>query len=451
MNRRVVSLSDRGRALEWLSLGFGIWLIGSLVFALLALEMVGRVGPDGSVQPDPALALVCTSVNLFAVGAIALGLATLVRTESWLWSFAALMGLSVVLIDNTALLWLPRVDLVSRTLDWQVVWGITSVAHIAVVVAVLQVMREIASSEESHIPLIALGVAVAAEIARSLLIGYLPLDEHLLERDPMLPWARAGLIAVASTASLGLVLLAIRSASAAVAGQIWAGDLGVTSPARAGDWQRVARGLDRFGAFLIGKIAIASAAIPLMIISVLVGLGAFSAVRVYLVPLASALASAGMAAGLLACRRVPDPPDARAGFTGAALLIAACLVADLYLLAARAGEPLAEAISSLGHLVAYLALLRSVGRIAERLGDSDLTRRARAYGRLAIVTVPGATISGFLLLRYPADLAAWIAVPIAMAAVSFAALLPCALLARQLARTLRARFAEPPRAVVRAS
>lgn len=217
----------------------------------------------------------------------------------------------------------------------------------------------------------------------------------------------------------------------------------------AADWQRTAAGLDRFGAFLIGKVALASAAVPVMIISVLVGLGAFSAVRDFVLPVASALCSAGMVAGIVACRRVPDPPDARTGFTGAALLIAACLVADLYLMAARAGSPLAEALSSLGHLVAYLALLRSVGRIAERLGDGDLRRHARAFGRLAIATVPGATISGFLLLRYPADLAAWIAVPIAMAAVSFAALLPSALLARQMARRLRGRFAAPPRAIAR--
>ena len=148
---------------------------------------------------------------------------------------------------------------------------------------------------------------------------------------------------------------------------------------------------------------------------------------------------------------VPDPPDARAGFTGAALLIAACLAGDVYLATTRAWQPLLEALSALGHLVAYLAVLRSIGRIGERLGDEDVVRRARALGWLAALAVGAATIGGFVLRRSAADLALEIAVPIAVACVAFGVLVPCALLIREVAALVGRRFRPLPRAETRAS
>lgn len=451
MKQRVVSLTDRGRGLEWLSLGFGIWLIASLLFALMLAEAKLSTAPDleGVVEPARALAVVACAVQLVAVAAIALGVATLIRCGQRLWFGGALSMLAVLLIDTTAVVWLPWIDLGDRTADWTVIFGVGSAAELFLVTSVLLGIRELASEDGGKIPVSAVSAVIGAEIARLVLVAGVAFDEWMLRHDPMLPWARAALVAVASLASIGLLLLAIRVASGVVRAQIWAGQPGVSSPARAADWKRAAAGLDRFGAFLIGKIAIAAAAVPVFIVGALVGLDAFEAIRLGIVPIASAVCSAGMVAALLASRRIPDPPDARTSFTGAAVLVAACLVADIYVLWARTDQPLAGAISALGHLVAYVAVLRSIGRIGERLGEEEFTRRARALGWLAIGAVGAASIAGYLLLQGGEDIALWFVVPITVAGVAFAALLPCAMLSRQLARRLRARFAEPPRAVAR--
>jgi hypothetical protein len=423
MNERVVSLSDRGRALEWLSLGFGLWLIAGLVFSLLVADGV-----------TPTLAMISGAAHLIAGAAITVGAGLLLRTGSRVWPTVTLAALAVILVERTLILWLPFHHLS---------WTIGAASQLVMLGSAAYGLRDIASREGRPLPLLLVGAVVAADAARFLLLA-----THGSFGDPLLPWARAGLVGVVSTVSVGLVLLAIREASAVVRAQIFAGEPGVTSPARAADWQRTARGLDRFGALVIAKVALDAAAVPIFICSVLIGLGGFFTVQLVLVPLAGAVFSAGMVMALLAARTVPDPPDARAGFSGAALLIAACLAGDVYLATTRAWQPLLEALSALGHLVAYLAVLRSIGRIGERLGDDELTRRARILGWVAALAVGSATAAGFLLRRGVPDLAIEIAVPIAVAGVSFAALLPCALLARELATRLRDRFAAPPTARV---
>lgn len=449
MNERVVSLSDRGRALEWLSLGFGILLVAGLIDPIMALDMSERsILPESSVSPAPGLALACAAAHLVALSAIAIGAVKMCRTGAWFWFGFALAALAGVLVCSTAVVWVPHVDLDGHAPDWPVWWSSGALPRGALLAAVFLGVRETASREGHRLPMSVLGVLLGGEIALAVLLGGFRFD-GLLARDPMLPWVRAALVAVATLLTVGLLLLALREASRVVRAQIWADEPGVTSPARAGDWQRAAAGLDAFGAFLIGKIAIGAAAIPLLIVGALAGLGAFEAVQFTIVPVASAACSAGMVAALLASRRIPDPPDARTGFTGAALLVAACIPADLYLPWARADEPLAGAISALGHVVAYVAVLRSIGRIGERLGEEEFTRRARALSWLAIAAVGGASGLGYLLLRDGDDIALWFVVPITVAGVAFAVLLPCAMLSRELARRLRTRFAEPPRAVAR--
>ncbi|HEY8141915.1 MAG TPA: hypothetical protein VIG06_04565, partial [Kofleriaceae bacterium] len=77
MNERVVSLSDRGRALEWLSLGFGLWLIASLVGALVLGEAKASTARDlaWTIEPTRALVLASSVGQLVAVAALGLGLA----------------------------------------------------------------------------------------------------------------------------------------------------------------------------------------------------------------------------------------------------------------------------------------------------------------------------------------------------------------------------------------
>lgn len=451
MNERVVSLSDRGRALEWLSLGFGLWLIASLVGALVLGEAKASTARDlaWTIEPTRALVLASSVGQLVAVAALGLGLAILFRSCQRLWFGCALAPLVVLLVDNLVVIARSWFGFGESTLDWSGMYGLGAAAEMCLVALAILGVRALAHEEEEPIPVFVLGAAIGASVFHFLLVATFPFDEEMLRRSKMLPSIHAALVAIASLASVGLVLIAIRATSRVVRSQIWAGELGVTTPARAGDWQRTAAGLDRAGAFLIGKIAIAAAATPLLLIGLLTGSEALLAR--FVVPFASAVFSAGMVTGLLACRRVPDPPDARAGFTGAALLIAACLAGELYALSARAGEPLAEAVSALGHLVAYLALLRSIGRIGERLGDDDVTRRARVLAFIAVPAVGGGTIAGYLLIHHVDDLGIAIATPIVVAALAFAALLPAALLARQLASRLRERFAEPPRAVARVS
>lgn len=303
----MVSLSDRGRGLEWLSLGFGLWLIASLVVALTLGEAKASTAPElaGMIEPAPGLLLASSAAQLFAALVLGLGLVTLFRCGHRLWFGCALAALAVLLAASVAAVALPRFDLGDRTPDWTMIYGVGAGAELCLAAFVLLGIRALAGDDEDTVPVFFLGAAIGAA--------------------------------------------------------------------------------------------------------------------------------------------------ARAGFTGAAVLVAACLAGELYVLSVGREQRLAAAISSLGHLVAYLAFLRSAARVGERLGDDDLSRRAGALGKLAVVTVPAASISGYLLLGNPADLAPWIAVPIAVAAVAFAALLPCALLARQLATRLRQRFVAPPRAVVRAS
>ena len=439
MKERVVSLSDRGRALEWLSLGFGLWLIAGLVFALNALDVRSRIDADGVVTVSGVLAMASSIAHLFAGAAIGFGAYIMLHAGSPLWSGCTLAALVVAVVERSILVWLPLLDL-------QSVWSIGAIAQLMLVGSAFLGIRQLASGEGRPVPLTLLGVLVGAEIARLLLLATYWLEGARMRHDAMLPSVRVALVGVASVVSMGIVLLSIREASVAVRAQIWAGQPGASAPARAADWQRTAAGLDRAGAFLIGKLAIAAAAMPLLLIGLLTGTEELLAR--FLVPFASAVFSAGMVTGLLACRRVPDPPDARAGFTGAALLVAACLAGELYALSAHAGEPLAEAVSALGHLVAYLALLRSIGRIGERLGADDVTRRARILALIAVPAVGGGTVAGYLLVQHADDLGLAVGTPVVVAGLAFAALLPAALLARQLAAGLRQRFAEPPRARV---
>jgi hypothetical protein len=454
VNERVVSLSDRGRALEWLSLGFGLWLVASLIAAYLASDIAIVEFADGTAATsglEPGVAVASAGAHLAAIAALALGAGLLFRRGKRLWFGTALVSLGVLAIERIWSAWViglgpdPSGDL---RYHLSTIWILGSVAHIVLVVAVVQGLRELTVDQGAEIPPYVIGLAIGVELVRVAASTALPLTA--LRSGPADPWANAAMAAATSAgfsvAVIGLILVAIRTASAAVRAQIWAGQPGASSPARAADWQRTASGLDRAGAFLIGKIAIAAAATPLLLIGLLTGTEAL--LGQFVVPFASAVFSAGMVTGLLACRRVPDPPDARAGFTGAALLVAACLAGELYALSARAGEPLAEAVSALGHLVAYLALLRSIGRIGERLGDDDVTRRARVLALIAVPAVGGGTIAGYLLVHHMDDLGVAIATPIVAAALAFAALLPAALLARQLATRLRERFAEPPRARV---
>lgn len=435
MNERVVSLTDRGRALEWLSLGFGLWLIGGLVFAALAGDALIQLDAEKLVTRSGPLAFACSAVHLGAGVAIALGAVTLLREGHRLWFGTALAALSLALIERTVLVWLQPTHRSPHIADGLSLWSFGSVAELLLVVSVLQGIRELATREGRTIPLSIVGVVAAAAITRLALLSSFPLDERAYRNDALLPWARAGLAAVASVVSVGLLLLAIREASEVVRGQIWSGQPDAASPARAADWQRTAAGLDRFGAFLIAKLVISTAiVIPFAVL-----------------PLASALASAAMAAALLACRRVPDPPDARSGFTGAAAIIAACAIAELSALTSQGDPMLTGVVSWLGHLVAYVAVLRSIGRIGERLGDDTLIRRARLLGWMAVGGVGCAVPAGFMTVRGTGDLGAAIAAPIVVSAVVLAALLPSAILAREMARTLRGRFAEPPRATARVS
>ncbi len=96
MNERVVSLSDRGRALEWLSLGFGLWLIAGLVFSLLVADGV-----------TPTLAMISGAAHLIAGAAITVGAGLLLRTGSRVWPTVTLAALAVILVERTLILWLP--------------------------------------------------------------------------------------------------------------------------------------------------------------------------------------------------------------------------------------------------------------------------------------------------------------------------------------------------------
>lgn len=435
MNERVVSLTDRGRALEWLSLGFGLWLLGGLVFGLLVGDELVRLDADEAVSRSAPFALACCTVHLGAGVAIALGATMLLRDGSRLWFGVALAALAAVVFERTLLVWLPPWHRAPSIADGLSLWSLGSIAELILIGATLQGIRELAGREGRTIPLSIVGVVAAAAITRLSLISSFPLDERALRHDALLPWARAALAVVASVVSVGLLLLAIREASEVVRGQIWSGQPDAASPARAADWQRTAAGLHRFGGFLVAKLVIGTAlSIPLAVL-----------------PLASALTSAAMAAALLGCRRVPDPPDARSGFTGAAAIIAACAIAELSALTSHGDPMLTGVVSWLGHLVAYVAVLRSISRIGERLGDDTVIRRARSLGWMAVGGVGCAVPAGFLAVRGSGDLGAAIAAPIVVSAVVLAALLPCAILARELARTLRGRFAEPPRATARVS
>ncbi len=435
MNERVVSLTDRGRALEWLSLGFGLWLIGGLVFAMLALDATNHLGADDYVTIDTTLALISCAIHLLGGGALALGAVLLARSGAWLWSGGALAALAVAVFERTAIvLWMAIEGGASPWLPTYA-WSVGAMAELVMLALLAMAVRDLASREGRVLPVSLLGAVAGAGITRWLLVATLPFDHHTLARSPMQPWVHAALIGVVSVVSVGLVLLAIREASEVVRGQVWSGQPDAASPARAADWQRTAAGLNRFSAFMVAKLFLGLAlVIP------------FAAL-----PLAGALASAAMATALFACRRVPDPPDARSGFTGAAAVIAACAIAELCALTAAGDPMLTGVVSWLGHLVAYVAVLRSIGRIGERLGDDEVTRRARVIGWMAVGGVGCAVPAGFLAVRSSEELGTTIAAPIVVGAVVVAALLPCAILARELARTLRGRFAEPPRAVVRSS
>jgi hypothetical protein len=431
MKAAVVGLSDRGRGLEWLSLGFGLWLVANLLVGLQAIEIDGAQGLTGL---EPALVRTSAVAHLMAIGAIALAAGQLLRVGIRLWFGIALVSLALLAGESV---WAISAIIVSGDLRPvpSTIWVVGSIAQLVLIASVLQGLRELAAAEGAEIPLYVVAVALGVELVR--VSGTTTLHDA---------WMARALSTMSSVVSIAFVLFAIRAASAAVRAQIWTAEPGVTSPARAADWQRTAAGLDLVGGFLIGKIAIAAAALPLALIAVLIaGPDAFFTVEGAVIPVAGAICSAGMVLGLVSCQRLPDPPDARAGFFGAALLIAACLVADIYFLSAGAPPRLPGAISSLGHLVAYAALLRSMGRIGERLGDDDVTQRARLLGWLAIAAVGGGTVAG-ALVQYSEDLGMSIAGPMVGAGVAFAALLPCALLARQLATRLRRRFAEPPRA-----
>jgi hypothetical protein len=400
------------------------------VFSLLALDATRHLGVDDYVTIDTTFALVSCAVHLTAASAIALGAALLVRSGAWLWSGGALAALAVAVFERTAVVvWMAIEGGASPWLP-SYAWSVGGMADVIMLALFFMAVREVARREGRVLPVSLLGAVAGAGIARWLLVSTFPFDSETLARSELQPWVQAALIGVTSLVSVGLLLLAIREASEVVRGQIWSGQPDAASPARAADWQRTAAGLKRFGAFMIAKLAIGTAlSIPIAVL-----------------PLASALASAAMAAALLACRRVPDPPDARSGFTGAAAIIAACAVAELSALTSHGDPLLAGVVSWLGHLVAYLALLRSIGRIGERLGDDRLTRRARLLGWMAMGAVGSAAPAGFLAVRGGGDLGSSIAAPIVVGAVVLIALLPCATLARELARTLRTRFAEPPRA-----
>ena len=92
MNRRVVSLSDRGRALEWLSIGFGVLLVADLVVALLLGEAKPSSARElaGLIEPARALVIAASAGHLIAIAALAVGLATLYRCGHRVWSVCAL-------------------------------------------------------------------------------------------------------------------------------------------------------------------------------------------------------------------------------------------------------------------------------------------------------------------------------------------------------------------------
>lgn len=446
MSERVVSLSDRGRALEWLSLGFGLWLIAAVLSPLLSMEMRSSAAAEDVIALQRTLGVIALALQVAAIAAMAVGAGQLARTRPRLWFATALGALALLLAARTSIAWIALVPIhshleLTRLLRTTSIVG--SMAQLVLVVAFLLGLREVARAERGDVPAPVLGVAIGSELVRVISSGAIQIGGG---PPAAAPWLRDIFFAALAVVGAGMVLLAIRATAAAVRAQMWAGQAGATSPARAADWHRAARGLDRFGAFLVARIALDAAAIPIVIVAALTGLGGLFTVQVYAVPLAGVLCSAGMAAGLVASRAIPDPPEARTGFTGAALLLAACVAGDLYLTWARGWQPLAETFSALAHLVVYLAALRSIRRTAERLGDEELARRARSLGWFAALAVGGATVGGYLLLRNASELALEIAAPVAVAGVAFAALLPCALLARELARTLRARFAEPPRA-----
>jgi hypothetical protein len=443
LTERVVSLSDRGRALEWLSLGFGLWLIGGLVFAVLALDATtSGIGRDGYVAVNESLGLVSCGVHLIAGIAIATGGAFLIRSGSWFWSSWAIAALLVAVVERTVIT--VGMSIQGHDSPWHpaFAWSTEAFAELILVTAIAQGVRSVASREGRALPASLIGVVAFASLTRYLLIFTFPVETETLSRAPMQPWTYAALIAIATLVSIGILLLVIREASDVVREQIWAGEPGVTSPARSADWQRSASGLAGFGAFLIGKIALGAAAVPLAVVAVLTGT---PDIPLVLLPAGGAIASAGMALGLFACRRIPDPPDARSGFTGAALLLAVSMLADLYLASGGHATPLTSTVASLAHLVAYLAVLRSLARIGERLGHDSVVTRARLLGWLVVGAVGGATIIGYLLNPgLEESVAAAIAVPALVAAVAFAVLLPCALVCREVARTLRGRFAAPP-------
>ena len=200
MKERVVSLSDRGRALEWLSLGFGLWLIAGLVFALNALDVRSRIDADGVVTVSGVLAMASSIAHLFAGAAIGFGAYIMLHAGSPLWSRCTLAALVVAVVERSILVWLPLLDL-------QSVWSIGAIAQLMLVGSAFLGIRQLASGEGRPVPLTLLGVLVGAEIARLLLLATYWLEGARMRHDAMLPSVRVALVGVASVVSMGIVVL----------------------------------------------------------------------------------------------------------------------------------------------------------------------------------------------------------------------------------------------------
>lgn len=198
MRERVVSLSDRGRGLEWLSLGFGLLLVADLVVALLLGEAKPSSAHElaGMIEPARALVLAAGAGQLIAIAALAVGLVTLFRCGHRLWFGCALAALTILLVTAVAAVSLPWFDLRDRTSDWNMIYGSGAGAEVCLAAFVLLGIRALAGDDEDTVPVFVLGAAIGAAVFRWALVGTFPFDEEMRQYSPMLPAIHAGLVAL---------------------------------------------------------------------------------------------------------------------------------------------------------------------------------------------------------------------------------------------------------------